>query len=131
VRPAAVPNLRALRRDEAFRFPRSAAKNPMDATRRLGAFWTLLFVAAPAPAAEPPRRAIRLRDVTAKCRIAFRHHHGASGERSIVETVAAGLIDLDNDGRVDAAVLNAPAASTIPRNESETGNHWLPRRRGV
>jgi hypothetical protein len=33
--------------------------------------------------------------------------------------------DLDNDGDMDAVVLNSDAAPTILRNESKTGNHWL------
>ena len=33
--------------------------------------------------------------------------------------------DLDNDGDVDVAVLNANALPTILRNESPTANHWL------
>ena len=37
----------------------------------------------------------------------------------------AGFDDLDNDGDVDAAVLNVNASSTIIRNETETGNAWL------
>ena len=37
----------------------------------------------------------------------------------------AGFDDLDNDGDVDAAVLNANAAPTIIRNESEPREGWL------
>ncbi len=33
--------------------------------------------------------------------------------------------DLDNDGDVDAVVLNSGTRATILRNESETDNHWL------
>jgi hypothetical protein len=33
--------------------------------------------------------------------------------------------DLDNNGNVDVAVLNANAAPTVIRNETATGNHWL------
>ena len=37
----------------------------------------------------------------------------------------AALDDLDNDGGVDAVVLNSRRESTILRNHSNTGNHWL------
>jgi hypothetical protein len=33
--------------------------------------------------------------------------------------------DLDNDGRVDAVILNSRSAPTVLRNESVDGNHWL------
>ena len=33
--------------------------------------------------------------------------------------------DLDNDGDVDAVILNVNALPTLLRNESETQNHWL------
>jgi hypothetical protein len=43
-----------------------------------------------------------------------------------------GFDDLDNDGTVDAVVLNSNAAPTILRNQTKTGNHWLHvRLRGV
>ena len=37
----------------------------------------------------------------------------------------AGFDDLDNDGDIDAVIVNSRRESTILRNESETGNHWL------
>ncbi|MEX2173657.1 MAG: CRTAC1 family protein [Pirellulaceae bacterium] len=37
----------------------------------------------------------------------------------------AAFDDLDNDGDVDAVVLNSNALPTILRNESPAGNHWL------
>ncbi|NQT12662.1 MAG: ASPIC/UnbV domain-containing protein [Planctomycetes bacterium] len=44
----------------------------------------------------------------------------------------AGFDDLDNDGDIDAVVLNAQARPTILRNESLAANHWLDvRLRGV
>jgi hypothetical protein len=44
----------------------------------------------------------------------------------------AAFDDLDNDGDVDAVVLNAQARPTVLRNESPTANHWLQiRLRGV
>jgi hypothetical protein len=40
--------------------------------------------------------------------------------------------DLDNDGDIDAVVLNANAQPTLLRNQSETDHHWLQvRLRGV
>ena len=44
--------------------------------------------------------AIQFRDVTARTGITFRHTHGGSGQRYIVETVSAGLalFDYDADG---------------------------------
>jgi hypothetical protein len=44
----------------------------------------------------------------------------------------AAFDDLDNDGRVDAVILNSRRKPTILRNESTTGNHWIQiRLRGV
>jgi hypothetical protein len=37
----------------------------------------------------------------------------------------AGFDDLDNDGDVDAVVLNAQALPTVLRNETPRDNHWL------
>jgi hypothetical protein len=36
-----------------------------------------------------------------------------------------GFDDLDNDGDIDAVIMNSRRESTILRNESQTGNHWL------
>jgi hypothetical protein len=47
---------------------------------------------------------------------------GASIKRS---SRGAVFDDLDNDGDVDAVVLNARSASTVIRNESATDHHWL------
>ncbi len=33
--------------------------------------------------------------------------------------------DLDNDGDVDAVILNSRKRPTVLRNDSETGNHWI------
>jgi hypothetical protein len=44
----------------------------------------------------------------------------------------AGFDDLDNDGDVDAVILNSRREPTLLRNESVTGNHWIGiRLRGV
>jgi len=37
----------------------------------------------------------------------------------------AAFDDLDNDGDVDAVILNSRSGPTILRNESPTGNHWI------
>jgi len=37
----------------------------------------------------------------------------------------AALGDLDNDGDVDAVVLNSRREPTVLRNDSKTGNHWI------
>jgi hypothetical protein len=37
----------------------------------------------------------------------------------------AGFDDLDNDGDVDAVILNSRQKSTVLKNESPGGNHWL------
>lgn len=45
---------------------------------------------------------------------------------SVVESSrAAGFDDLDNDGDIDAIILNSNAAPTIIRNDSKTNNHWI------
>ncbi len=58
----------------------------------------------------------------------------SSGDGMKVKAVGRGaaLDDLDNDGRIDVAILNSRGRPTILRNISETGNHWLRiRLRGV
>jgi len=45
---------------------------------------------------------------------------------------AAGFDDLDNDGDIDAVILNSRRGPTLLRNDSNTKNHWLQiRLRGV
>jgi len=81
------------------------------------------LIHAAASAAPPDECRIRLHDVTARSGVAFRHTHGGSGERYIVEAVAAGLalFDYDQDGLIDVYFLNgAPLKGTVvdapPRN---------------
>ena len=74
-------------------------------------------------ATSPGGSPIQLRDVTRRTGITFRHTHGGSGRRYIVENVSAGLalFDYDRDGDVDIYFLNgAPLLGTKvdepPRN---------------
>jgi hypothetical protein len=52
---------------------------------------------------------------------------GQSGDGlTVIESSrGAGFDDLDNDGDVDAVILNSHAPPTILRNDSVTKNHWL------
>jgi hypothetical protein len=58
----------------------------------------------------------------------------ASGDGMSVELSSrgTGFDDLDNDGDIDAVVLNSRREPTVLRNDSETDNHWIQiRLRGV
>ncbi|HUT90124.1 MAG TPA: CRTAC1 family protein [Thermoguttaceae bacterium] len=50
-----------------------------------------------------------------------------SGDGMAVKLVSrgAGFDDLDNDGDLDAVILNARREATILRNDTDNGNHWL------
>lgn len=67
---------------------------------------TMMAVAAGCPfglpAAEPPSQ-ISFREVSEAWELDFRHHHGGSGERYMVETMAGGVVlfDYDVDGDLD------------------------------
>jgi hypothetical protein len=55
-------------------------------------------------------------DVTRQC---------GDGLQPVESSRGAAFDDLDNDGRIDAVVLNARAAPTILRNDSTPRQHWL------
>jgi hypothetical protein len=73
--------------------------------------------------------AARFADVTDEAGIRFRHHHGGSGEKHLVETMAGGggLWDYDGDGDLDIYFLNGaplpgydgprPLENALYRNE--------------
>jgi hypothetical protein len=82
------------------------------------------LLAAPLAAVEGPW----FEDVTTAWGLAFRHHHGGSGRRYMVETVVGGVVLLDYDGDgdhdaffVDGGVLpgyvGEPARSRLYRND--------------
>ncbi len=56
------------------------------------------------------------RDVSNRC---------GSGLAPVEASKGAGFDDLDNDGDIDAVILNANGVPTIIRNDSSTKNHWL------
>ncbi len=98
---------------------------PMKTHINLESCWILVvgLAQASAVAAPPGECLVRFRDVTVQSGITFRHTHGGSGERYIVETVAGGLalFDYDSDGLIDIYFLNgAPLKGTLaaepPRN---------------
>lgn len=47
------------------------------------------------------------------------------GLAAVESSRGAGFEDLDNDGDLDVVVLNANAAPTIIRNDSDTAHHWV------
>ena len=48
-----------------------------------------------------------------------------SGLTVLESSRGTGFDDLDNDGNIDAVILNSHAPPTILHNESATGHHWL------
>lgn len=51
--------------------------------------------------------------------------HSGSGLAPVESSRGVAAEDFDNDGDVDLIVLNALAAPTLIRNDSEAHNHWL------
>ncbi len=53
--------------------------------------------------------AIQLTDISAQCGIDFVHSDGGTGQRTVVESVVAGLatLDFDDDGLIDIFFLNS------------------------
>ncbi len=81
---------------------------------------TLAAVASgPAALASGPA-ALAFREVSVDWGLVFRHHHGGSGERYMVETVCGGvaLFDYDGDGDVDAFFVDGGA---LPGYRAEPG----------
>jgi len=94
---------------------------------RLLLILALLAVAfAPAAHADP----LRFREVSVPWGIDFRHHHGGSGERYMVETMSGGVVvfDFDGDGDLDLFFVDGgslpgykgePARSRLFRNDRD------------
>ena len=57
----------------------------------------------------------------------FKNMSAQSGDGMRVKhrSRGAGFDDLDNDGDVDAVILNARQGPTLLRNDSDTGGHWI------
>jgi hypothetical protein len=51
--------------------------------------------------------------------------HGGDGMRVELSARGAGFDDLDNDGDLDAVILNSRARPTILRNDSPNNHHWI------
>ena len=47
------------------------------------------------------------------------------GMQPVKSSRGAAFDDLDNDGDIDAVILNARSSPTLIRNDSDQGNHWL------
>ncbi len=83
------------------------------------------LASGPAALASGPA-ALAFREVSVDWGLVFRHHHGGSGERYMVETVCGGvaLFDYDGDGDVDAFFVDGGA---LPGYRAEPGE--VPRSR--
>ncbi|MFQ5527687.1 MAG: CRTAC1 family protein [Thermoanaerobaculia bacterium] len=90
----------------------------------LAGVWALLPLAADPAAAE-----LRFREVSEEWGVPFRHHHGGSGRRYMVETMIGGLavLDYDSDGDQDLLFVDGRA---LPGYEGEPGKTTLYRNEG-
>ncbi|HEY9421853.1 MAG TPA: CRTAC1 family protein [Thermoanaerobaculia bacterium] len=81
---------------------------------------------------------IKFREVSKDWGIDFRHHHGGSGERFMVETMVGGVVifDFDNDGDEDLFFVDGgslpgykgePARSRLFRNDGGRFTDWTDR----
>ncbi len=90
--------------------------------RAVPALLLAALFASPAPAvaaAEEPRPSpIRFREVSGSWGLDFRHHHGGSGERYMVETVVGGVVLFDYDGDGDEDVFFVDGGA-LPDYEGE------------
>ena len=75
-----------------------------------GLLLALILVGAPDLRAQPADGAgrIQFREASEEWGLAFRHHHGGTGHRYMVETMVGGvvLLDFDNDGDLDVLYVD-------------------------
>ena len=83
------------------------------------------------PSPEPAAEAVWFEDGTGGSGVDFRHRHGGSGRRYMVETMGSGggLVDLDKDGQLDIVLLQGqplpghsdagPWSDEVWRNQGE------------
>ena len=96
-------------------------------------------VAGAQPPAAPTRvEELQFREVAAEWQAGFRHHHGGSGERYMVETMVGGIVifDFDADGDEDLFFVDGgslpgykgePAVSKLLRNDGGRFIDWTDR----
>jgi len=73
---------------------------------------------------------IRLRETAAQWGVDFRHHHGGSGRRYMVETMSGGVVMLDFDGDGDRDLFLVDGGS-LPGYEGEPARSRLLRNDGA
>ncbi len=88
--------------------------------------------ASGAPARSSPAPAspeVWFEDGTEASGIDFRHRHGGSGRRYMVETMGSGggLVDLDGDGRLDVVLLQGQPLPGHPEVDSPDQDPWTDR----
>ncbi len=107
----------------------------MRAARSIGAAAAALWLwAAPALARAPaPATAaspvLAFREVSADWGLVFRHHHGGSGERYMVETVVGGVVLFDYDGDGDPDVFFVDGGALPGYRAESAGEGGAPRSR--